>query len=667
MSKQAPSVPLSNYIYKNKGNLEFDKVTKDWGFDTPSFSSGMAYGDLDNDGDLDVVINNMERSAFVYENKATGNFLKISLEGSENNTFGYGAKAKIHHNGKIQVLENTVSRGYLSSVEPGLFFGLGKDVEVDKIEVFWPDGKTNVFKDISANIEITAKYSKAIKSEKSTNVNDTQSILSRIEPSDLGITFTHIENEYDEYQEEVLLPHNVSQNGPFTTIADVNSDGTEDLFIGGAAGQSGRLYLQNTKGVFEESKSQPWQLDKASEDLQAVFFDIDNDADLDLYVTSGGSEYKRGNPLLNDRLYINNGSGDFTKSNNALPNIFESSQCIKVSDIDKDGDLDIFVGTRLISGKYGFPPSSYFLINDEGKFRKSVKDTAPSIEHMGMVTDAVFTDIDNDKDDDLIIVGEWMNIEVLKNEDGKFINRSEDFGLKNSRGIWWSITASDLDNDGDEDYIIGNLGLNNKFKASKEHPFKLYVNDFDNNGTNDIVLAKFYKDDYVPVRGRECTSQQMPYVAEKFKDYHSFASSNLVDILPEDKVSDAVVYEIESFESILLINDNGTLKRQVLPKQLQIAPIKSSLVIDINGDGNKDILTVGNHFGVEVETTRYDAGIGAILLGDGNNNFEYIDPIKSGYNLPYDSRDIKVLKKENKNVIFVTNNNEAISIYNLNK
>ncbi|WP_139001274.1 VCBS repeat-containing protein [Hyunsoonleella aestuarii] len=664
MAKKAPSVPLANYAFKNTGDLKFEKVTKDWGFDMPSFSSGMAYGDLDNDGDLDIVINNMESAAFVYENNATGNFLKIDLKGSQNNRFGYGAKAVIHYNGKKQIANHTVSRGYLSSVEPGLFFGLGKETTVDKVEVIWPDGKSNIFENVSANIELEAKHSKAVQAKK--NEITPTTLLSHAKPEDLGINFTHKENPFDEYQDEILLPHNISQNGPFMAVEDVNNDGLQDMFVGGAVGQSGILYLQNQDGNFVKAKSQPWQSDKDSEDLQALFFDADSDSDLDLYVASGGSEYKRGNVLLKDRLYLNDGRGSFTKSANALPNIFESSQCVKTADIDKDGDLDVFVGTRLISEKYGFPPTSYLLINNAGRFTKAPSNIAPSLENIGMVTDAVFTDIDNDEDEDLMIVGEWMSIEVLINEDGIFKNNTEKFGLQDSTGIWWTITANDLDNDGDDDYIIGNLGLNNKFKASEEHPFKLYVNDFDENGTNDVVLAKFYKDDYVPVRGRECTSQQMPYVAEKFKDYHTFASSKLVEILPEDKVQDAVVREIKSFESILLINDNGSLKKQALPNELQISPIKSTLVLDVNGDGDKDIITVGNHFGVEVETTRYDAGIGSVLLGDGNNNFKYLDALQSGFYLPFDSRDIKFLSSGNKNIILVANNNESISAFGLN-
>ena len=662
MSKLAPSSPLSNYVYKNNGGLNFEKVSKEWAFDTPSYSSGMAYGDLDNDGDLDVVINNMESAAFVYENKATGNYIKIKPIGPINNQFGYGVKAIIHHNNKTQTGENTVTRGYLSSIEPGLFFGLGRDTKIEKLEVIWPDGKVNVFNNVGANTTISAKYSKARLIY--TETEDKSTYFAPLEASKLGVNYKHQENVFDEFKEEVLLPHNISQNGPFSAVADVNGDGLEDFFIGGAKDQSGVLYLQQPSGTFLLSNSQPWNQDLASEDLEALFLDVDGDNDQDLYVTSGGSEYKKGNVLLKDRLYINNGLGEFIKNPKALPNEYVSTQCVKASDIDADGDLDLFVGNRLISGKYPFPASSYLLINNNGTFIKANANVAPDLQNIGMVTDAVFTDIDKDGDEDLMVVGEWMKVVILENNKGKF-NKSTNskYGLNDTRGMWWSITASDLDNDGDDDYILGNLGLNNKFKATKEHPFKVYANDFDNNGTNDVVLAKFYKDDYVPVRGRECTSQQMPFVAEKFKDYHSFASSNLLEILPENKVEDAVIYEISNFESVILINEGGKLKRKALPIQAQVSPIKSTIVMDINNDGNSDLVTVGNHFGVEVETTRYDAGIGSVFIGDGNNNFKFLEPTESGFYIPNDSRDLKVIKQNKKNLLIVTNNNSSLSIF----
>jgi len=667
VAKKAPSLPLSNYAYRNTGNLKFENVTEKWGFNLPSFSSGMAYGDLDNDGDLDLVINNMEQSAFIYENKATGNFLKIELIGSKNNKFGYDVKANIYHNGKMQVAQNSVSKGYFSSVEPGLFFGLGNDIKVDSIEVIWPNDKINIFKNIDANTTITAKYSKS--KIKLNTPSDIKPLFSKINTEASGLDYIHEENEFDDFKEEVLLPHKLSTNGPFSAIADVNGDLLEDVFIGGASGQEAALFIQTKEGKFKKSLSNPWTKDKDSEDLEALFFDLDGDGDQDLYVASGGSEFKKGNQLLKDRIYLNDGLGNFLKNNKAIPNIYESSQTVKVSDIDGDGDEDLFVGTRLIAGKYTFPATSYILINDKGILKKASEKTAPDLQKIGMVTDAVFSDIDNDGDEDLLIVGEWMEIKILENSKGVFNDSSKKFGIgDDSRGIWWSITKNDLDNDGDDDYILGNLGKNNKFKASIEHPFKVYANDFDGNGTNDVVLAKYYKDGYVPVRGKECTTQQMPYVGDKFKDFHSFASSKLIDILPEETIQDAVVYEISNFESIILINNDGKLSVEKLPIQAQISPIKNSLVDDFNNDGFKDILLIGNHYGVEVETVRYDAGYGSLFLGNGKNKFKFSPPTSSGFYIPSDSRVISKIKTIKNEVLYlVTNNNDSLFLFKRNE
>lgn len=661
MSQETPSQPVSNFVYKNNGNLKFSKVSKEWGFDTPSFSNGMAYGDLDNDGDLDVITNNIDAPAFVYENKATGNFLKLKLIGEKQNSFGIGAKAIIYHNGNKQIAENTVTRGFLSSVEHHLFFGLGKDTEVEKVEVIWPNGEMNMFENVRANQTIEADISKA---KKGTIDSDRiEPLFEPINPEDLKLEYTHKENEFDDWKEQILLPHRLSQNGPFTAVGDVNGDLLEDFFVGGAKEQSGVLYIQNSAGEFGKATYQPWSKDKNAEDLGCLFFDADSDGDLDLYIASGGNEFKLGDPALEDRLYINDGKGNFEKSYKALPVVRSSSQSVISSDIDKDGDLDLFVGTRLIPGQYTFPASSYLLINNNGKFMKAPETYAPALQNIGMVTDAVFTDINNDGKEDLMVVGEWMEIKALINDGGRFTDKSVEYGLSDTRGIWWSITAADLDGDGDDDYVLGNLGKNNKFKASEEHPFKVYANDFDNNGTNDVVLAKYYKDGYVPVRGRECTSQQMPYVAEKFEDYHSFASSKLINILPEDKVDEAVVYEIKSFESIILINNNDSFVKQPLPNAAQISPIKSSLVKDVNNDGITDVLVVGNHYGVEVETTRYDAGHGTVLLGTKEGRLEALSARNSGFYVPHDSRDLTQITIKGENTLVVSNNNSTLKIF----
>lgn len=666
MSKLAPSNPLSNYIYKNKNGYEFENVTKEWGFDLPSFSHGLSYADLDNDGDLDIVTNNMGSEASIYKNNSNGNYLKVEFEGSAKNTFGYGAKVIVYNKDKIQLAENSVTRGYFSSKEPNLFFGLGKEKTVDSLKVIWPDRKVQVYHNLKVNKTLTAKHAKA-KSPKAKDLNS-KTLFTNINAQDIGLNFTHVENEFDDFSEEVLLPHKLSNNGPFSATSDVNNDGLDDVFIGGAANQAGVLYLQTKEGVFQKSNSTPWEIDRLSEDLGALFFDVDMDGDTDLYVASGGSEFKSGDRLLKDRIYINDGYGNFIKNTKALPNIFESSQAVKASDIDKDGDLDLFVGTRLIAGKYTFPASSYLLLNENGIFKEVQNTLAPDLKQIGMVTDAVFSDIDQDGDEDLLVVGEWMEITVLENTNGSFIKNSKGFGLSGTtRGFWWSITVSDIDNDGDDDYILGNLGKNNKFKATKEHPFKVYTNDFDGNGTNDVVLAKFYKDDYVPMRGKECTTQQMPYVGEKFKDFHSFASSKLIDILPKETVENAVVYEISSFKSVILINDNGVLNSRPLPIEAQISPIKCTVVEDFNNDGFKDFFVIGNHYGVEVETVRYDAGYGAIFLGDGANNFKFLPPNSSGIFSPSDSRFITPFRTAKKEKIYmVTNNNDSIALFKNN-
>ena len=660
-SKDAPSVPLPNYIYKNKGDFRFKKESKEWGFDQPGFTTGIAYGDLDNDGDMDIITNNIDAPAFVYRNTTGGNFLKLYFEGPRNNLFGYGVKAFLYYNDQFQIAENFVSRGYLSSMEPGILFGLGKEKKIERLEVLWPDGKRNIIEDPTPNTSLLIRYELAKTKERKERANT--KMFCGMDPSSIGLKFSHKENEYDDFQEETLLPHRLSENGPFSAVADINGDGLEDVFIGGASGQSGRLFVQQENGSFIPNPSQPWEMEKKSEDLGCIFLDVDNDDDMDLFVASGGNEFSQGSKLLEDRVYINNGVGEFHRDRDILPKKYESSQCVRASDIDKDGDLDLLVGTRLIPGRYPYPASSFLYINDGGKYVDKTMEIAPDLTNIGLVSDATFSDIDNDGDLDILLVGEWMNITLLENSNGHFEDNSEKWGLQSTKGIWWSITPVDIDNDGDEDYVVGNLGLNNKFKPTKDHPLRIYANDFDKNGTNDIVLAKEYKDSYVPLRGRECMSNQMPYVADKFKDYHTYASSKLTDILPIGRIENTVTHEIKSLESIILINSGDKLIQKPLPTEAQVFPIKSSLFGDFNEDGHMDILVVGNHYGVEVETIRYDSGVGCLLLGDGSSNLIPIPATKSGINIPKDSRHINLIHRPSGNLLLITNNNDSLQMY----
>ncbi|NNE28839.1 MAG: VCBS repeat-containing protein, partial [Saprospiraceae bacterium] len=475
------------------------------------------------------------------------------------------------------------------------------------------------------------------------------------------IAHKHIENEFDDFSREILIPHKQSEHGPSIAAGDVNGDGLSDCFIGGAAESSGVLYLGQIGGGFSKAPSQPWNSDRASEDLGTLFFDADSDGDLDLYVVSGGSEFKPGNKLYQDRLYINNGAGTFSKG--SLPAFAESGQAVLSNDVDGDGDLDLFVSGRIVPGKYPSPANSYLLINEGGKFTDKTDELAPNFKALGLASDAVFSDIDGDNDKDLLVVGEWMKIHVFLNSNGSFEDATENYGLGESRGWWWTIEEGDFDEDGDPDFIVGNLGMNAKFKAKPDKPFMVYGNDFDNNGTNDVVLAKYYGDHVVPVRGRECSSEQMPFIAEKFPTFEGFATASLDNILPQQKLDQAVQYQIKSFKSILLINEGGSFSKKYLPVEAQFSPLRDAVVLDLNSDGHLDVVGAGNMYGAEVETMRYDAGIGFCLLGDGKGGFESLPVGESGFFAPHDARSIVSIQQDGKLVLMVANNNEKVQSF----
>ncbi len=659
-----PSVPVPNYLFKNNGDLTFSNKANEWGVDQPGFSNGMAYADFDNDGDLDFVLNNVSDFGSVYENIQgnKNNYIRFSLNSGKNENRALNAKVKIKYGDQNQIIELTRSRGYLSASENKAHFGLGDVTKVDEVIVIWNNGQRSEMKDLEANKTYTINLSDA-KTASPSNTNQ-EKLFAEI--NDSGIDFKHIENEFDDYEREILLPHKQSQHGPHVVAGDVNQDGLEDVFVGGASGSAGMLYLQSKEGKFSPSNSNPWSADKESEDLGGLFFDADGDKDLDLYIVSGGAAFKAGDTRYQDRFYLNDGKGNFTKKSNALPRISASGEKVIANDFDGDGDLDLFVGGRIIPGKYPSPAESYLLENDKGIFKDVTNDKAPELKNIGMITDAIFSDVDGDKDMDLLAVGEWMEVSVFKNENGSFVHSTKEMGLSDTRGWWWSINEGDFDNDGDMDYVIGNMGKNKKFKASKEKPFIVYGNDFDDNGSNDIVLANYYGDNVVPVRGRQCSSEQMPFIGDKFPTFEGFANATVESILPEEGLKSAIKYEVKNFQSIVLMNEEGSFKTKKLPVQAQFAPLRDTEILDINQDGNMDIVGVGNMYPVEVETIRYDAGIGVCLLGQGNGEFKALPISESGFFAAKDARSIARVKGTNE-LFIVGNNNDKLQIFKRNK
>ena len=656
-----------NVAYKYLGKLKYKKVADLWMDEYEFNSNGIAYGDLDNDGDLDLVTNNMDANVSLYENKSSnglgGNFVKFTLTGPEKNQFALGAKIKIKKGDEILYQELHNAKGYLSSVEHCLIFGLGDMDTIPITEIIWPDGKSTFIENLAANASYSFGYDDVIKIKKSASppVNQT---FKRMPSEEIGITYQHKENKFNDYTKQFLLPYSQSHNGPFISKADVNNDGLEDFFVGGAANQSGELYIQNALSKFNK-QSGPWNKDDAFEDLDVLFFDYDLDGDQDLYVVSGGSEFPEGSEMFQDRLYSNDGKGNFSKTTNALPPIFTSGQTITVSDIDSDGDLDIFIGGRIIPDKYPYSPNSHLLLNENGSFVDITSINAPDLEQIGMVTDAIFIDYDQDGDDDLIVVGEWTPIQFLENENGTF-KKITIPGLENSVGLWFSIAANDIDMDGDLDLFAGNLGSNSKYQVGDGKSFHIYCDDFDNSGTFDIVLSNSYKNELVPIRGRECSSQQMPFITDKFQSFQSFAEANLTEIYGQEKLDNALHYEVDLLESVFIENlGNGKFEIKKLPVEAQLSPILDFEFYDIDKDGTNEILCVGNMYNTEIRTSRLDASYGCVMKYE-EDKFSIIPSKLSGFSSKGDARDICIINTgKNRQMVLVANNNEPLNIFEI--
>ncbi|KAA5541592.1 VCBS repeat-containing protein [Adhaeribacter rhizoryzae] len=668
-----PEGKVHNYLYRGTSNLKFQDKSEAWGFKEANISNGAAYADLDNDGDLDLITNNINEAAGIYRNNSNqltkNNYLKIKLVGDNLNKFGLGAKVYLKSKGQLQTQQLHPTRGFLSSVEPTLTFGLGKLTSVDTLIVIWGNQKAEVKANVKVNSTLILKQVDA-QAEGQTFYAQlfpkTQPLFTEATQT-FAVNYKHAENNYLDYYRESLMPFQVSTEGPKLAVGDVNNDGLEDFYVGGAKWQAGALFVQSTNGKFTSTNQSLFQTDSTYEDVDAVFFDADNDKDLDLYVVSGGNEFYDKMPELFDRLYLNDGKGNFSRSQN-LPAMYDNKSCVRPADFDKDGDLDLFVGGRVLGYQYGMSPKSYLLLNDgQGRFTDATAKIAPALQKAGMVTDGQWADYDQDGDLDLVVVGDWMPVQVYENQKGKFILNNAT-GLAAATGFWQVIKTADFDKDGDLDFVVGNLGTNTKLRKQEKGALKLYLKDIDGNQTLDHLLAYQIDQNWYPVASKDELGKQMPLVNKKFTNYRDFAGKTIDQIFDKDQLAAAKVLEVNTFESVYLENlGNKKFKLYALPREAQVSKIFALHLTDMNNDGNLDILMGGNFYGVSPYQGRYDASYGLLLQGNGHGKFKAILPTQGGLVLEGQVRDIKPLQTSNGELLLVARNDLPLQIFRRTK
>jgi len=644
--EKMPQTPLPNYAFKNNKDLTFDDKTDEWGFSKPSFSNGAAYGDLDNDGDLDLVVNNVNMSSFVYENNTNklldNNYLKIKLNGNQSNKFAIGSSIKVYADDKIFTQEQIPSRGFQSSVDYGLSFGLGNISNIDSVLVIWPSDKTMLLKDVSTNQLLVLNESDANEIYKPTKQKNKDTFFKEVENQLL----VHDENVYTDFDHEGLISAKVSQEGPAFAKGDINGDGYDDIFIGGAKNQRSAVYLNDIKGNFRMKSNPVFQEDFTLEDTAATFFDADGDGDLDLMVGNSGNEANH-KEIYRVRLYINDGKGNFSKSDKNLPYTNNNISAIAPYDFDNDGDVDVFVASRSVVSTYAIDPEHLFLENmGNGEFRDATERFAYDVKDAGMITDAIWEDIDADSKKDLITVSDWGSPNIYRNT-GRNLSKLET-NLSDYHGWWKTVTANDIDNDGDIDLILGNHGSNTLYKASQENPMKLWINDYDDNGTiEQICTTNIDGGDYPLHMKKELTNQIVSLKKQNLKA-SDYAKRTIDELFSENIIDNTITKKANTMESVIAFNDgNGNYTIKKLPPRTQLSSVNSILILDINKDGHKDIITGGNNFEFKPQFSRLDANYGSVLLNDGKNNFNWQEYSKTGF----------FVKNEVKHLSYIDNNN----------
>lgn len=669
-----PVEKTRNFFYEAGEDLVFEDRSIEWGMDEENMANGASYADLDNDGDLDLVTNNINELSRVYENQSNkilrGNYLRVQLKSDDKNTFGIGAKIYIKTSEGYQMQQLQTTRGFLSSVEPIAHFGIGTNQTIDSLIVMWPDGKNQVINGPEINRTIILNKNDASDQSINPHLYKKQAPLLIDASADLPIAYHHRENKYAEYYREKLIPFLVSTEGPKLTVGDVNKDGLDDFYIGGAKYQSGSLFMQNEAGGFTISHQRDFLNDSIYEDVDAVFFDADNDSDLDLYVVSGGNEFFGKMKQQFDRFYRNDGAGSFTRDRNALPEMFGNKSCVRPFDFDKDGDLDLFVGGRVVAYQYGESPRSYILVNDgKGNFSDETSRYCPDLLNAGMITDAIWADTDHDGDVDLLAVGDWMSPTIFENT-GTSWKRNQNIidaesSIKKINGFWQCLLADDFDGDGDIDFMAGNLGLNTKFMNQSEEPMLvLYHGDFDGDGKNDPIPAyRNSEGHFFFLATRDEFVAQFSFLKNKFKTNAEYAGKTVDELfnLFKSQPSDPLV--VDQFASVYFENSgNNKFKIRPLPREVQTSKIFSMHKGDFNKDGRVDVLLGGNYRGSSVYQGNYDASNGALLQGDGKGSFSTVPSKLSGVNFQGEVRDIKGVETKSGSIYLISKNNGPIQI-----